>query len=274
MPELVASGGTCLSFRRHGPASLSTGAGKGCPSGDCRPSLRDLLFSGGFPILTGMEGSIVGGHDTGEAAGRCMEHREVWGMLYLIRHGQTAKNKANLLQGRSDVPLNEEGIRQAERAGEYLRQRGVRFGRVYSSPLIRSIETARAIAGEDICLDERLIEMDYGPYEGMDLTEPPPEVMAFFRDFVHVPAPAGMEQLDQVVARLGEFLEEKKGEAAGEDILISTHAIALKGALEYLTPASRGGYWSRYIGNCDIFLAELDERGGYRAPVRIYPEQG
>ncbi len=35
-------------------------------------------------------------------------------MIYIVRHGQTEKNKANVLQGRSDVPLNEVGIRQAE----------------------------------------------------------------------------------------------------------------------------------------------------------------
>lgn len=129
-------------------------------------------------------------------------------MIYLVRHGQTLQNRAGLLQGRSDFPLNEQGEAQARRVSAYFRERGVSFDAVYSSPLCRARQTAALIAGEQIPVrvDERLIEMDYGPYEGMDLHEPAPEVLAFFMDFVNVPAPAGMEPLPDVTARLGAFL--------------------------------------------------------------------
>ena len=43
-------------------------------------------------------------------------------MLYIIRHGETARNKKKLLQGRSDHPLNDSGLLQAENAGELLRE--------------------------------------------------------------------------------------------------------------------------------------------------------
>ena len=189
-------------------------------------------------------------------------------MIYLVRHGQTLQNRAGLLQGRSDFPLNEQGEAQARRVGVYFRERGVSFDAVYSSPLCRARQTAALIAGEQIPVrvDERLIEMDYGPYEGMDLREPAPEVLAFFMDFVNVPAPAGMEPLPDVTARLGAFLEELRPEAEGRNILISTHAIALKGALEYLTPESRGSYWAKNIANCAVYVTET-EHGGYRVPA-------
>ena len=103
-------------------------------------------------------------------------------------------------------------------------------------------------------IEERLIEMDYGPYEGLDLKGLPPEVLTFFSDFVHNPAPEGMEQLSSVVDRAGAFLEEIK-ELQG-DILISTHAIAMKGILEYLTPDAKGAYWGKFIGNCVVYVAE------------------
>ena len=96
--------------------------------------------------------------------------------------------------------------------------------------------------------------MDYGPYEGADLKNPPQEIITFFSDFVHNPAPEGMESLSAVVERVGEFLEEIR-DLEG-DILISTHAIAMKGILEYLTPGSKGSYWSKYIGNCAVYVAE------------------
>ena len=188
-------------------------------------------------------------------------------MIYLVRHGQTMQNRAGLLQGRSDFPLNEMGREQARRVGAFFREQGVRFDAVYTSPLRRAVQTAALIAGETVPLrvDERLIEMDYGPYEGMDLRAPAPEVLAFFRDFVNVPAPAGMEKLSAVTARLGAILEQLRPEAEERDILVSTHAIALKGALEYLTPASRGSYWAKNIGNCAVYRT-APTAGGYRVP--------
>lgn len=183
-------------------------------------------------------------------------------MIYIIRHGQTELNNRNVLQGRSDHPLNEKGRAQAAEAAERLRE--VSFDAVYSSPLIRAIQTAEIAApGRPIITDHRLIEMDYGPYEGTDLKDPPPEVLAFFRDFVHTPAPEGMEPLDRIVKRAGDFLEERC--RTGADILISTHAIAMKGILEYLTPDSGGSYWSKYIGNCAVYITDY-VNGAFRIP--------
>lgn len=190
-------------------------------------------------------------------------------MIYIIRHGQTAKNKAKLLQGRSDVPLNEEGIRQAEECAKWFCEQQIRIDKVYSSPLIRAAETAKIIVPEaPFFIEDRLIEMDYGPYEGMDLTSPAPEVMEFFSDFVHNPAPQGMEPLSAVTARLGEFLEEIREEAGRYNILLSTHAIAMKGALEYLTPDSHGSYWSKYIGNCAVYAVPA-AGNGYGIPYEL-----
>ena len=69
-------------------------------------------------------------------------------MIYIIRHGQTEKNKANLLQGRSEHPLNETGIQQAQEAGEWFGEHGIIFDSVFSSPLKRAIDTARIAAGK------------------------------------------------------------------------------------------------------------------------------
>lgn len=189
-------------------------------------------------------------------------------MIYLIRHGQTAGNKAHKLQGRAEIPLNETGKEQAETAAKWFRDRNIRFDLVWSSPLGRAVETARIIdCGADIRIDQRLIEMDYGPYEGMDLKEPRPEVLRFFSDFANIPEPEGMEPLAEVVKRMGSFLEEIRPLAEKNTILISTHAIALKGALEYLTPESKGSYWSKYVANCEIYQTEL-ENGEYTVPEK------
>ena len=186
-------------------------------------------------------------------------------MIYIIRHGKTELNKAKVLQGRSNFPLNEEGIRQAREAAELLGD--VSFSRVFSSPLTRAVQTAEILAPHiKPVIDERLIEMDYGPYEGADLTHLPPEILTFFSDFVHNPAPDGMEQLSSVVERAGAFLEDIRHISG--DILISTHAIVMKGILEYLSPESKGGYWSKYIGNCGIYLSTNSE-GEFGVPYEL-----
>lgn len=193
-------------------------------------------------------------------------------MIYVVRHGQTEMNNRKALQGRSNTPLNDVGRAQAASLARVFAERGVAFDHVFSSPLSRAVETARiASASDAIKVDTRLIEMDYGPYEGCDLTSPPPEVIEFFSDFVHNPAPAGMEQLSSVVSRTGAFIEGIR-DLPG-NTLISTHAIAMKGILEYLTPASQGSYWSKYVGNCAVYAVEQDD-GALGIPFEFDPGAG
>ena len=64
-------------------------------------------------------------------------------MIYIMRHGQTEANRTGILQGRIDVPLNEEGIKQAEKTKNELDKKGVSFDFVYSSPLTRARQISR-----------------------------------------------------------------------------------------------------------------------------------
>ncbi len=194
-------------------------------------------------------------------------------MVYIVRHGQTEKNKAKVLQGRSDVPLNEEGRRQAKLVADWMEREGIRIDTVYTSPLIRAVETAEIIApGASLQTDDRLIEMDYGPYEGMDLTALTPEVKYFFADFVNHPAPKGMEPLADVTGRLGDLLEEIRQQAKEQNVLLSTHAIAMKGALEYLTPEAKGRYWKTFIGNCSVYVCD-SLKDGFTVPYEVFTGQ-
>ena len=182
-------------------------------------------------------------------------------MIFLVRHGQTELNRRKVIQGRSDYPLNESGIAQAEEAAEKLR--GVSFDAVYSSPLIRAVQTARIVAPDaEPVIDGRLIDMDYGPYEGMGIDRLPPEVIAYFRDFVHKPAPEGMEQISGVARRAGAFLEERC--RSGGNILVVTHAIVIRRMLEHLAPAQD---WPRRIANCAVYTASCLPDGAWSVPA-------
>ena len=89
--------------------------------------------------------------------------------LTLVRHGQTASSARSAYSGQSDIPLTDIGREQAAGAAQQLAGTGI--DAVISSPLMRARDTARAIAdasGAPLTIDDRLIEVDYGPFEGLD----------------------------------------------------------------------------------------------------------
>lgn len=92
--------------------------------------------------------------------------------IYIIRHGETDWNKNHRFQGRTDIKLNDLGREQAARLRPVLQQLQVES--VYSSPLIRALETAE-IATQDIRVtiqkDDRLQETNIGDAEGLTMDE-------------------------------------------------------------------------------------------------------
>lgn len=93
-------------------------------------------------------------------------------MFFVLRHGQTDWNVQARLQGSTDIPLNDTGRAQARLAAELLE--GLGITRIVASPLSRALETAR-IVGERLALtpdiDERLIERNFGLFEGLTIDE-------------------------------------------------------------------------------------------------------
>ncbi len=88
-------------------------------------------------------------------------------MLYIMRHGKTEWNAMHKLQGRMDIPLNEEGREMAEKAREEYKNLNIDI--CYCSPLVRAKETAEIVLrGRNIPIltDDRLVEMSFGEYEG------------------------------------------------------------------------------------------------------------
>ena len=90
-------------------------------------------------------------------------------MLYIMRHGKTDWNLLHKLQGRTDIPLNDMGIKMAKEARE--RYKDVHFDICYCSPLTRARQTAELVLeGRDVpvVIDDRLAEMGFGIYEGVE----------------------------------------------------------------------------------------------------------
>ncbi len=92
--------------------------------------------------------------------------------LYLVRHGETESNRKGLALGRADVPLNDTGREQAQRVANALAAEPL--AAVYSSPLARTLDTARALAGRhslEVQIEPGLIEMDIGEADGLTFAE-------------------------------------------------------------------------------------------------------
>ena len=86
--------------------------------------------------------------------------------IVLARHGETEWSRDGRHTGRTDIPLTDEGRRQARVLGEALGEWS--FGRVLSSPLERAVETCRlAGLGDRVETTDDLLEWDYGEYEGI-----------------------------------------------------------------------------------------------------------
>jgi probable phosphoglycerate mutase len=132
--------------------------------------------------------------------------------IYLVRHGQTAWNKEEIFRGRSDVPLNEVGLREAALAGGYLRE--VEIHAIYSSPLARAWETAKRIAelhNLKVLPLDGIIDISFGRWEGHSLQEirdTDGELYRQWREEPHQVRLPGGEGLDEVRVRAMAALEE------------------------------------------------------------------
>src|SRR5678815_4764752 len=90
--------------------------------------------------------------------------------VYLARHGETAWTVSGQHTGRTDIPLTERGVRNAQRLGERLK--GMTFAKVFTSPLQRARRTCELSGyGAVAEVDADLVEWDYGQYEGRRTVE-------------------------------------------------------------------------------------------------------
>ena len=179
-------------------------------------------------------------------------------MLYIIRHGKTDWNALHRLQGRTDVPLNDEGRRMAEEARDAYRD--VHFDICFCSPLSRARETAEILLrGRDVPVltDDRLAEMGFGSYEGLENSFQIPDcpINVLFRSPEKYDSPpGGAESLDELFERTGAFLRERAEPLLkeGKDVLIVGHGAMNSSIVCQVRQLPRAQFWSAGIENCRL----------------------
>lgn len=174
--------------------------------------------------------------------------------LYCARHGKTDWNHQDKIQGRTDNPLNEEGIMQAVRLGEACRDFGIDI--IISSPLIRALDTAKEVSkttGAPIITDDRLIEQDYGIYEGQHrFCE---GFLSNKRQFAYK-YPGG-ESMMMLAQRVYNLLDEIKEKYSGKTVMIVCHGGVLRALHTYFCDVTNDEYFHYNIDNATPVLYEL-----------------
>lgn len=168
------------------------------------------------------------------------------GVLILLRHGRTPNNAQARLQGQFDSPLDEVGEAQALAAGHYLRER-FDIDHVVTSSLTRTRETARlaGFGGDDVVVDDRWREIDFGEYDDRAIGEVIVDLHQRWRDDPHY-EPGGGESMVTMHDRVSDACAALAAEAVDRDILVVTHATPIKSAAVWALggdPAMMLGMW-------------------------------
>lgn len=144
--------------------------------------------------------------------------------IYLMRHGQSEGNAAGVMQGQSEFPLSETGIRQAKAAGRRFRDEGARFKKIITSPLQRAHQTAEIIGeilNTPVELDPDWMERNNGRLAGLR----PDEIAERYprAGFVHLYQPVGEigESQWELYLRAGRAVQSLINNPPGRYLVIS-----------------------------------------------------
>ncbi len=152
--------------------------------------------------------------------------------LVLLRHGRTELNRRRLLQGASDLPLDDMGRRQAVEAGAYVR-RHWRIDKVVCSPRRRARETlTHAGFDENVIVEDRLAEMDYGILEGTPVPLASGELIDAWTDDPGY-APEGGESLAGMYERSVRAAADLLATSPNRTVLVCSHANPIKAIVSW-----------------------------------------
>ena len=163
-------------------------------------------------------------------------------MLYIMRHGRTDWNVRHKLQGRTDIPLNDEGKMMAAEAGK--KYADIHFDICYSSPLARAKETAEIfLKGRNVPVyTENSFAIDDCPINTL-----------FKKPDKYVTVEGG-ESFEELFARTGEFIDNvvMPQVNSGKDILIVGHGAMNCSIIAKFRGTPLDKFWDGMTDNCQV----------------------
>ncbi len=175
-------------------------------------------------------------------------------MLYVARHGQTVWNAQNKVCGITDVELTEIGKEQARTLAYEVQGKNINL--IISSPLTRAVETSKIVS--EICnipfeTDERLIEQNYGIYEGVDRKD---EAFLDNKRCFAFKYPNG-ESMMQVAYRIYELMDEIKNKYSKKNVLIISHGGVCRIINTYFCDMTNDEFFNYTLPNAKLEMYEL-----------------
>lgn len=150
-------------------------------------------------------------------------------ILYVVRHGETEKNKYGLIQGQTECDLSNNGIEKAKELIPIVRN--LKIDVVISSPLKRAYDTASIITEGKypINIDDRMIERNWGLCEGASIDDV--DTVKCWNFFLNT-GDNGIEKVQDLLKRVSEFLEDIKNKYPDKNVLVASHSAILR-AIHY-----------------------------------------
>lgn len=181
--------------------------------------------------------------------------------IILVRHGQTAWNKQDMIRGQADVPLDETGLAQAAATAARIAAEW-KPAALYSSPLRRAVQTAQPIA-EELGLDVRtvadLTDMDFGQWQGLSYTEVRqrwPEMAQAWTTVPHTVSFPNGESLARVRQRSMSAVHEIIAQHPDQDVVIIGHTVLNRVLLCAMLGLDDSHHWRIGQDTCAVNLVE------------------
>ena len=186
--------------------------------------------------------------------------------IYLTRHGQDEDNKNGILNGRRDQHLTGKGLEQAYEIANKIKEKGLSFDIIYSSPLQRAYKTAEIIYQTTkstlLSKEDLLVERDFGTMTGKKVSEIESicapniikaEVITYFL------SPEGAETFPDLMNRADILLKKIKSLHRSGNILLVSHGdIGKMIYAKYYDLDWRTVLTQFHFGNCDLLLLAED----------------
>jgi broad specificity phosphatase PhoE len=172
--------------------------------------------------------------------------------IVLIRHGQTAWNREARFRGRSDVPLEEFGLRQAEVTARYVAARWP-VAAVYASPLSRTIRTAEPIAraqGLTVQPLDGLTDIDFGECQGLLAEEAEQRHPDLFHAWI-------------VRSRVTAALDEIVARHPGQTVALVSHTVVNRVLLCVVLGWGNDRFWRMAQETCAVNVFDVGDDGAF-----------
>lgn len=173
--------------------------------------------------------------------------------IFIARHGLTDWNLVPKVQGVTNIPLNEGGIKQAYTLAEVVKNQTFKFDKILYSPLDRAAKTAKIVAEiNNIPLQEepRLIEQNFGKWEGFDSSTGDKSFFQAKQQFLD--SYENGESMMRLGQRIYNLLDELKARDTDENFLLITHGGIARVIHSYFNNMTNEQFAAFFLGNCEL----------------------